>query len=279
MILRKIWLFLYFLTLHAMTLEEQFIAHGYVEIKQEKKSFDALYADFDDLIEFLRLNPVWMQKLYCAKERFIRSKDRNFYSTDYFGLFDESEKEGKRQISFYYSIHFHDFLFSNYPEFIQIPQIVCFFEACLAIQKPSEALFADAAEKLNISSIFSSKYGHPPVLLKVVKYLPSYSPAKPHYDGTAFSLFLDSTDNHSLLLSPYKSSIKVVDFSSPKREFENSILLIPGLFLTEFFIYPTPHIVIKSNKTRYATIAFAMRPNFNSQTTDLSPLPDFRLIE
>ncbi len=52
---------------------------------------------FDELIGFLQTNPVWAQKLYSAKERFIRSKDRNYYSTDFFGFYDESEKQGRSQ--------------------------------------------------------------------------------------------------------------------------------------------------------------------------------------
>jgi hypothetical protein len=91
---------------------------------------------------------------------------------------------------------------------------------------------------------------------------------------------LDSTDNQSLLLAPYKSSLTVNDFASPLRKFsrqnhENSILLIPGTLLTEFSIYPTPHIVAQSGKTRYATIAFAMRPNYKPQKNELFPLPSF----
>jgi hypothetical protein len=268
----------------AIPLAEQFKHAGYVEICDESRSatqFDSLYTYFDELIEFLQTNAVWVQKLYIAKERFIRSKDRSYYSTDFFGFYDESKREGRSQISFYYSSHFHEFICSGYPEFNQIPQIIRFFEACLEVQKPYGNLFDEAAAELGLETIFSSKYGRPPLLLKVVKYLPSYVATKPHYDGTAFSLFLDSTDNELLLLSPYKSSFTVDDFSSPPRTFsrwdnQSSILLIPGVFLTEFSIYPTPHIVAQSGKTRYATIAFAMRPNYTQQKIEHSPLPSFK---
>ena len=147
-----------------------------------------------------------------------------------------------------------------------------------SFQKPYGELFDKMATELGLGTLFSSEYGQVPVLFKVVKYLPSYITARPHYDGTAFSLFLDSTDNQALLLSPYKSSFTVDDFSSFLRECsrEQSILLIPGEFLTEFSIYPTPHIVAQSGKIRYATIAFAMRPNYAPQKTEYSPLPDFR---
>lgn len=290
MIIRKTlfpWIFLSFAfqSLHGapLPLSEQFKQVGYLEICDERHgaaTFDSLYAYLDDLIEFLQINPVWTKKLYVAKERFIRSKDRNYYSTDFFGFYDESEREGRNQISFYYSTHFHEFICSHYPEFNQIPEIIRFFEACLEIQKSYGDLFEEAAAGLGIDMIFSSKYGRPPILFKVIKYLPSYIATKPHYDGTAFSLFLDSTDNQSLLLSPYKSSFTVDDFFSPLRELSrgstrNSILLIPGVLLTEFSIYPTPHIVVQSGKTRYATIAFAMRPNHTSQKIELSPLPTF----
>lgn len=227
------------------------------------------------MIEYLQKNPVWAQKLYSAKERFIRSKDRNHYSTDVFGFFDESKRKGRNQISFYYSTHFHEFVCARYPEFEQIPEIIHFFQACLEIQNPYGTLFNKAALELGLETVFSSK--SPPILLKVIKYFPSYTAIRPHYDGTAFSLFLDSTDNQSLLLSPYKSILTVDDFSSPSREFqENSILLIPGVLLTEFSIYPTPHIVLQSGKIRYATIAFAMRPNYTPQKNEYSPLPSFK---
>jgi hypothetical protein len=289
MIVRKalfLWIFLLFAlqSLCALPLAEQFKRAGYLEICDKNHgtaTFDSLYAYFDELIEFLQTNPVWAQKLYSAKERFIRSKDRNYYSTDFFGFYDESERAGRSQISFYYSTHFHEFICSHYSEFNQVPEIIRFFEACFDIQKPYGNLFDEAAAGLCLETIFSSKYGHPPILFKVIKYLPSYIATKPHYDGTAFSLFLDSTDNQSLLLSPYKSSFTVDDFSSPLREFsrghnQNSILLIPGVLLTEFSIYPTPHIVAQNGKIRYATIAFAMRPNYIPQRNDFFPLPNFK---
>lgn len=281
-----LWVFLLFKlqSLCAIPLAEQFKQTGYVEICDNKHgtaTFNSLYASFDELIEFFQKNPVWAQKLYSAKERFIRSKDRNYYSTDFFGFYDESKREGRNQVSFYYSTLFHEFICSRYPEFNQVPELIRFFETCLKIQKPYENLFGETAAALGLETIFSSEHGSPPILFKVVKYLPSYTAIKPHYDGTAFSLFLDSTDNPSLLLSPYKSSFSVDDFSSPQREFprecnQNSILLIPGMLLAEFSIYPTPHIVIQSGKTRYAAIVFAMRPNYISQKIQCSPLPSFK---
>lgn len=265
MIIKKfIFLLFTFQVLSATSLEEDFKQKGYLEICDRKPvSFDALYSYFDNLIDFFQKNPSWAQKLYGAKERFIRSKDRNLYSTDFFGFYHESH-----QISFYYSSHFHEFISSHYPEFNGVPEISCFFEACLAIQKPCTHLFEETAAELSLEMIF-------PILVKVVKYLPSYMATRPHYDGSAFSLFLDSTDNQSLLLAPYKSLLTVDDFSPPVREFQNSILLIPGALLTEFSIYPTPHIVSGSGKIRYAAIAFAMRPNGSSQKNALSLLPTF----
>lgn len=288
MIIQKKFFLLFFLTSifqshGALSLAEQFKQAGYVEMcdtKHGTKTFDALYACFDEFIDFLHTHSVWAQKLYHAKERFIRSKERNYYSTDFFGLYDESKRAGRSQVAFYYSIHFHEFICSRYPEFNQIPEIIHFFETCREIQKPYGTLFAQAAVELGLETIFSSEYGQPPLLLKVVKYLPSYVATKPHYDGTVFSLFLDSTDNQSLLLSPYKSAFTVYDFSSPQRNFprednQNSILLIPGALLTEFSIYPTPHIVTQSGTIRHATIAFAMRPNCTPQKNELSSLPSF----
>lgn len=270
-------------SLSTLPLAEQFRQAGYAEMcdmHHGTATFDALYTYFDELIEFLQTNPVWAQKLYTAKERFIRSKDRNYYSTDFFGFYDESKREGRSQISFYYSIHFHDFVCSHYPEFNRIPEIIHFLQACCEIQKPYAHLFTQAATELGLETIFSSHYGQPPILFKVIKYLPTYKATQPHYDGTAFSLFLDSTDNQSLLLSPYKSSFTVDDFSAPARTFsrlthQNSIVLIPGALLTEFAIYPTPHIVTHSGTIRYATIAFAMRPHYNAQKSELSLLPNF----
>ncbi len=289
MILRKI-LILCFFSLYsvqsfcALSLAEEFKRVGYVEICDKEHgaaTFDALYRYFDEFIQLLQTNPVWAQKLYIAKERFIRSKDRNYYATDIFGFYDESQRKGRSQISFYYSTHFHEFICSYYPEFNQIPEMSNFFQACFEIQKSYGTLFHEAAVELGLETIFSSTSGHSPILFKVIKYLPDYVATKPHYDGTAFSLFLDSTDNQSLLLSPYKSLLTVDDFSSPLQEFSawykrNSMLLIPGTLLKEFSIDPTPHVVASSGKTRYATIAFAMRPHYSSPKIELSSLPNFK---
>ncbi len=143
----SIFLLCAFHALCATSLAEHFKQAGYVEIcdkKQEAATFDSLYAYFDELIEFLQTNPVWAQKLYSIKERFIRSKDRNYYSTNFFGFYDESKRAGRGQISFYYSTHFHEFLCSRYPEFNQAPEIISFFEACREIQKPYGSLFEEA---------------------------------------------------------------------------------------------------------------------------------------
>lgn len=275
-----LWIFFLFAsqTLGARSLVEQFKQTGYVEISDKEHTeaaFDDLYACFDTLIAFLQKNPAWAQRLYGIKERFIRSKDRNYYSTDIFGFYDESKQEGRSQIAFYYSTHFHQFICSHYPEFNKVPEIIDFFEVCSRVQKPYENLCNEIATELGVETLFSSKCDHPPILLKVIKYLPSYIAARPHYDGAAFSLFLNSTDDQSLLLSPYKSLFTMDDFFSPTRD-HHSILLIPGVLLTDYSIYPTPHIVLQSGKIRYATIAFAMRPNYSPQKIELSSLPIFK---
>ena len=265
--------------LTATPLLEEIKREGYLEIREmfhENSAFDSLYAYFDECVAFLQNHPHWAQKLYIAKERFIRTPDRNVYSSDFFGLYDEAERKGRHQISFYYSIHFHEFIFSHYPEFFQVPQILDFFEACREIHQPYRNLCKDLASKLGLESIFFSQDGSPPILFKVIKYLPSYSAARPHYDGTAFSIFLHSTDRGALLISPYKPCLTVDDFFSPIELLHpNSLLVIPGALLTDFSIYPTPHIVAQSGKTRYATIAFAMRPNYPTQKIEFPPLPNF----
>lgn len=279
------WLFFLFAqSMGTISLSEQFSNVGYREIGDKNygaSAYESLYESFDELITFLQDNPVWAQKLYMAKERFIRSQQRSYYSTDFFGFYDESERAGRNQISFYYSVHFHDFIFSHYQEFKQIPQVTTFFARCSAFEQSSRNVFKRAAAELGLEDIFCSKQVSFPVLLKVVKYFPAYSVTSPHYDGTALSLFLDSTDNQSLLLSPYKLAFTVDDFSSPLRSFcrsdnQNSILLIPGTFLTEFFLYPTPHIVKPSGSIRHATIAFAMRPDYTVQKNNFSLLPHFK---
>lgn len=270
-----------FCTLH---LAEQFKQKGYVELCDNTHgtaTYDALYLCFDTFIAYLQTHPTVAKKLYVAKKSFIRSKCQKYYSTNFFGFNDESKLTRRHQISFYYSVHFHEYMQTYYPQVMQIPEIAHFFETCREVQQPYGSIFTEAATELAVKNIFDSDYGQPPILLKVVKYLPSYTVTKPHYDGTAFSLFLDSTDNQSLLLSPYKSSFTVEDFISPAREFarlehQNSIVLIPGILLTEFFIYPTPHIVLQSHKTRYATIAFAMRPNHIQQQHTCAILPIFK---
>jgi hypothetical protein len=266
------------------SLKEQLSQVGYIEIHDKNHgaaTYDFLYVCFDELITFLQEHPTWAQKLYIAKERFIRSEYRNFYSTDFFGFYDESQREGRNQVAFYYATHLHDFIFLHYPECKQVPQIVNFFEMCRPLQQSSGDVCNEVAMQLNLENIFASQCGQLPVLLKVVKYLPSYRVARPHYDGSAFSLFLDSTDNQSLLLSAYKTAFTVDDFFSPVRKFsrshnQNSMLLIPGTFVTEFSLYPTPHIVERNGKIRYATIAFAMRPHYIFEKNSFSLLPDFK---
>lgn len=280
----RIFLLITIQSIGAVSLAEQFKQAGYVEMcntKHGTATFDVLYTYFDELINFFEKNPSWATKLYIVKERFIRSKNKNYYGTDFFGLYDEQEIKGRNQVAFYYSIHFHEFICSHYPEFNKITAIIRFFEACRDIQQAYGSVFNQAANELGLATIFSSAYGQPPILFKVIKYFPSYVATRPHYDGTVFSLFLDSTDNQALLLSPYKSSFTVDDFYSPNRNFsrgymQNSIVLIPGTLLTEFSIYPTPHIVSQSDKARYATIAFAMRPNYTPQKIKFAALPNFK---
>lgn len=266
-----------------MGVAEEFKQNGYVEIYDEhydQDKFNLLYQHFDDLIELLQTSSALRQKLNYAKERFVRSKNSSYYSTDFFGLYDESKVKDRAQVAFYYATHFHDFICDNYPGLSQIPQLIQFFDSCRAIQKSYGQLFTAKAIELGLDNIFASQYSAPPILFKVVKYLPAHIATKPHYDGTAFSLFLDSTDHQALLLSPYKSAYTVNDFASPIRKYsQNSILLIPGTLLTEFCIYPTPHIVVSHGQVRHATIAFAMRPNYCQPKNTLALLPDFKSIE
>jgi len=276
------WTLLLFIfqSLSAVPLLEQLKQEGYLEIREiihENSAFDSLYDYFDECVAYLQKHPKWFQKLYIAKERFIRTQDRNNYSSDFFGLYDESEREERRQISFYYSIHFHEFICTHFPEFSQVSPINNFLEACREIHQPYVNVFIDVATKLDLDTIFLP-LNQPPVLLKVIKYLPSYVATRPHYDGTAFSLFVHGTDDRSLLFSPYKSSFSQHDFSFPIKGFSDpkSLVIIPGALLTEFFIYPTPHIVAESGTTRYATIAFAMRPNYTPQKFEFPLLPNFK---
>lgn len=272
MLVQKILFLCFFLLSMVFPLQaiEQF-QKGYVEIgdtSYTEATFASLYTHFDELIKFLEINPDWLHKLYAAKERFIRTKDRDYYSTDFFGFYDESKRLGRSQIAFYYSTHFHAFIDSNFPELNEVLPIAQFLKTCLEVQKPCGNLFENAAITCAIDAIYADS----PVLLKVIKYFPSHTETKPHYDGSAFSLFLHSTDNQALFLSPYKMQYSADDFFCPPRDYQNSILLIPGAHLTEFSIYPTPHIVAHSGKIRYATIAFAMRSHYKPPLIKWTPL-------
>lgn len=267
----------------ASSIKESFAEHGYIEIDNKEhgtETFDALYASFDEFIDFMLANPFWAHQLQVAKERFVRSKHKHFYSTDIFGFYDESDRISRSQISFYYSSHFHEFVCSHHPDIEQIPEIAKFFQLCREINQPYEHLFRNAATELEVEAIFSSDGGQVPILFKVIKYLPDYKPQKPHFDGTVFSLLLDSTDNDALLLSPYKSTFSIKDFSSPVREFsrqpnQSSALLIPGVLLKDFSIYPTPHIVLQSGNIRYAAVVFGMRPYDIFKGEEFPSLPQF----
>ena len=277
-------LIIFFKSISTSSLFEQLQQFGYAELKNDyhgSQSYDDLYKAFDQLIDFFKTNPVWVQKLYCAKERFIRSKDKVLYGTDFLGWYDDSLLSTRHQISFYYSIHFHQFLSENYPDILKQPNIQNFFQKCFEIQRPCNDFFKEVAQQLGLDSIFLSTGYQVPILLKVIKYFEAYNVSSPHYDGTAFTLFLDSTDNQSLLLSPYKSMLVEQDFFSVFKNFvttadQSSMLLIPGTLLTEFFMYPTPHIVQHSGQIRYATVAFAMRPNFIFKKREFTILPNFK---
>src|SRR5581483_10266953 len=158
-------------TLGASSLAEQFKQAGYVEMCNKEHgtaTFDALYVCFDELIQFLQTHPTWAHTLNNAKERFIRSKARDVYATNFFGFYDESGRTGRSQISFYYATHFHEFIRSSYPELIAIPEIANFFERCDEIQKPYAHLFEQAATELGLKTIFASNDNHPPLLFKVI---------------------------------------------------------------------------------------------------------------
>lgn len=266
--------------LYSNTIAEQFKDTGYIKLndkKEDLETFDSLYTYFDELTEFLQTHPIWEKKLYAAKERFIRLKDKNVYSSEVCGFYDESKIKQRCQISFYYSTEFHQFICANYPELSAIPQITYLFEACLKIKTAYQHIFTDTVTELGLKPVLVSEDTTFPILIKVVKYLPSYFPTRPHYDGSTLTLLLDSTNTQSLLLSPYKSSFIVDDFTAPLDEFsrKSSILLIPGSLLTEFSIFPTPHIIAASGKTRYATVAFAMRSHYQAEEIHLSSLPNF----
>lgn len=264
------------------SLKESFKQRGYVEICDEQhgaKDYDALYELLDEVILFLDKQPFWKQKLYEVKERFIRSKDRAHYATDFFGLYDESKT--RQQIAFYYSVHFHRFILDRYPEFYKARPLICFFETCYRLSKSYDLIFTEAFKDLNIESLFSLEAQKSSILFKVIKYLPSYCPTKPHYDGSVLSLLVDSTDSSALLLSPYKSLFLVEDFHKPARKFlrkedQNSMLFIPGSFLKTFDIDPTPHVVIQSKKTRYAAVCFSMSPYICSSNIQNTALPYFK---
>lgn len=279
---RLIFLRSLFFVIHADAyLAEQFQQSGYAQVDYALFATNLddatvtcahLYQSFDELIVFLQTNPAWAQKLYCAKERFLRSKWKDLYSTDFFGLYDESERKGRHQISFYYSVHFHDFLEMYYPDIMQVPTIAQFLAMCRIIQQPCTALFSWVQDDLQYHD------HHLSVLLKVMKYFPDYAPVKPHYDGSVVTCFLDSTDTHSLLVARYGTSLTPGNFIIPNRAlFAKTMLVIPGAFLSKPDLYPTPHIVVYSGQTRYATIAFGMPDNYKSTKQQWASLPDFSI--
>lgn len=288
MMMQKLCLAIFFLStmqaVQGVSMIEQLGQQGYIELydqKHDAKAFDTLYEYFDEFITFLQAHPKWAHNIYQAKERFIRSKDKDLYSSDICGFYDESKKIKRSQISFYYSTHFHALICSLYPEIYQIPQLISFLQACYAIEQPYEELLHQISIEMGVQDVFISADNHCPLLLKVIKYLPSYTPYQPHYDGSVITLFLDSTENQALALAPYRSSYSIDDFYVPLRKFnrydhQRSMLLIPGTLLTEFAIYPTPHIVIPSGKIRYAAIAFGMRPHYSACSTEFSILPNFK---
>lgn len=274
---------IYLSYIDSSTIQEDFAKHGYTLQENpcdSNATFERLYAAFDELISFLQTNAPSRHALYRAKEQFIRSREKEIYSTDFFGFYDESSTPQRGQVAFYYSLHFHKFIQCRYPTLYQAAPICHFMELCFQMQQPLGDFFHKVAHLLDEPKLFSPCLS-PPILFKLVKYLSSYTAKMPHYDGTAFSLFLHSTDPTALRLSPYRTSFSIEDFTSPYTQEEtksdiSTVVLIPGSLLTEFSIYPTPHIVLQNGTTRYATIAFAMRPYHTSRKIPFSTLPLFK---
>jgi hypothetical protein len=265
--------FLASLPLCAAPLAEQFEQHGYAELcdpPHDATTFECLYTAFDELIVYCQTHPALAHKLCAAKERFIRSKAQRRYGTDFFGLYDESQRPIRSQVSFYYSTHFHDFIRTHFPELKKFPALMQFLDLCREIQQPYHELFKSSAAELGLPELWHYDV---PILFKVVKYLPGYGVSKPHYDGTALSIFAHSTDNASLRIAAYKSPLTVDDFFCPTRSNQNPIVLVPGTLLAEHAIWPTPHIVLPSSSIRYATIAFAMRPDYIAPKIAFADLP------
>lgn len=254
-------------------LAEQFQQWGYAELSHKNNdatTFERLYAAFDELVVCCQTHPALAHKLCAAKERFIRSKIQQYYGTDFFGFYDESQRPVRNQVSFYYSTHFHDFICTHFPELKKIPVLMQFLDLCHEVQQPYQQVFKSAAAELGLVTLWPTDV---PILFKVVKYLPGYSVSKPHYDGTALSIFAHSTDNASLRIAAYTNPLTVDDFFCPTRNNQNSILLVPGTLLAEHAIWPTPHIVLPSRSIRYATIAFAMRPEYVAAKIAFADLP------
>lgn len=256
---------------------------GYVEICNEThgaESFDNLYLAFDAFIKFVDTHSEARKKLAAAKSQFWDTDIGKFYGTPFVGYADESKLTHRKLYYFYYSSDFHNFLLTRYSKIMQgSPEILQFLDLCRAITNSSIEMFGNAIEELAIDPLFSSTENRLPVLLKVVKYLPA-SCTVAHFDASALTLMLDSTDLDSLVFSPYMETIASSDFFAPSRQYSRSVqssscLLISGKFLTakDIPINPTPHAALRKDTIRHAAIAFALIPYYQSGRLDLPLLP------
>jgi len=255
--------------LHANPLLKDFEEKGYSEIVNEKQGsvfYDQLYRSFDRMIGRVTKDSSLRKKLAMAKNRFWKTELGQFYATPFVGYGDDSKLSYRKLYYFYYSTDFHDFLKVQYPEILENLDIREFLTLCREITVSSMSIFERTREELSVGALLDSPFNRLPLLLKIVKYLPGSSTV-PHFDASAFSLFLDSTDHQSLLLAPYKETIEVFDFFVPPRQyprlaFSSSSLLIPGKFLQgqEPYINPTPHAALRNDSIRYSVIAFCVVP-------------------
>lgn len=272
-------LFFIFNNLSASIILEDFKCKGYHEILNKEfgqDDFNEVCVQLDSLITFFDNNPEWTQTIYFIDQEFKHSPENNCYGTPPIGYIDDVKSGKTKKKYVHFTKDYWDFLAHNHPEVLSgSNEFNELMKSLNKIATISEEKFREVLlkidQEIDISKIMYTDDKNFLILVKIVRYEPSHSPASsPHVDFSGLSFLFDNSENEceSLIIAPYKEHLFIEHFVPPERQYKkdkrtSSLLLIPGLALKHagLPIEPTPHAVKQQDKQRYAIIVFAMVPN------------------
>jgi hypothetical protein len=249
---------------------------GYYEFSNRhlsKEFYADIYASFESFLQEIDENPLLYDLLKKAETDFVMREEFNYLGKSPVGLIG-SDKSGKKdKIYYHFSKELLEFFKSSFPEILE--NRICFdlFSKLSEVSAISNRYFKEYIEQLK--DVFPTlpavmlKNGDLPIIIKVIRYEVNLKyVGSPHYDYSGLTLMLDNSDVgvESLVLTPYSENLNWDEFHRPLRTASgglSSTLLIPGLglYLSGIDLMPSPHVVLKRKKIRYALLAFGMVPD------------------